>query len=112
MSEAKHTPTPWRLYREPVGRRCLYVVAGSDATPFLGEVIATPTTCPDYEANAEFIVCAVNCHADLLAACEAGFRVINRLARGGELSTPEDGNVTAMLREAIAKATPPRPPAA
>ena len=66
MSNAKHTPIPWRIERQSNG---LYAVCADLAkrhggsTPFS---LATDIRV----ANAEFIVRACNSHADLLEACK------------------------------------------
>lgn len=66
LSEAGHTPTPWARQgftvfhqRNPGGRKLFICDVSQDA----GAAVSP--------ANAAFIVCAVNCHDDLLAALES-----------------------------------------
>ncbi len=59
------------------------------------------------EANAALIVKAVNCHADLLAACKTMLDDVQRyLSRGGTLTDCEQANVEKM-QEVVAKAEAP-----
>jgi hypothetical protein len=66
---AEHTPTPWELIDE----RQIY--AGEK---LLAEVTDTAEglegSCAEADANAAFIVRAVNCHAELLSACAAALQ--------------------------------------
>ena len=59
-----HTPGPWEILTT---NRKTYVVTNALSKPFVGQVIAGPTTCPDWESNARLIASA----PDLLAALEA-----------------------------------------
>jgi len=94
MSNAKHTPIPWRIERQSNG---LHAVCADLAkrhggsTPFS---LATDIRV----ANAEFIVRACNSHADLLEA-------LRRLEAAGpcELDDPESPTWV-FAREQIAKA--------
>lgn len=47
-----HTPGPWEILTT---NRKTYVVTNALSQPFVGQVIAGPTTCPDWEANARLI---------------------------------------------------------
>jgi hypothetical protein len=58
-----HTPGPWEILTTN-GKT--YVVTNALSQPFVGQVIAGPTTCPDWESNAHLIASA----PDLLAALE------------------------------------------
>jgi hypothetical protein len=58
-----HTPEPWEILTTN-GKT--YVVTNALSQPFVGQVIAGPTTCPDWESNAILIASA----PDLLAALE------------------------------------------
>ncbi len=71
MSE--HTPTPWRLEDLMPDRYVWLIVADDGADP--PNLVAELTVRPDSEGktNTEYIVRAVNSHADLLAALE-GYR--------------------------------------
>ena len=87
----EHTPTPWKLGDLPIveynprSHNSLFherggsIMAGDDADIVVGG-------CQDEQggavgvlrnADAEFIVRAVNCHDELVAACEAGLATIN-----------------------------------
>lgn len=114
MGKAKHTPTPWRLSRyighEPkedwpgriIGNNGQDVFAG----PFSFRAL-TGKTAKEAEANAEFIVRAVNCHEELLAACRAA---VSAFAQADEESRPRAENWAALraasdtARAAIARA--------
>lgn len=89
-----HTPVPWERNIPPAshyptifaGRNkhvCTMSVRGMDPA--------------QVEANMEFLLRAVNCHEDLLAACE-------RLLRAADNSNCDSGACDA-ARAAIAKAT-------
>jgi hypothetical protein len=58
-----HTPGPWEILTT---NRKTYVVTNALSQPFVGQVIAGPTTCPDWESNARLIASA----PDLLSALE------------------------------------------
>lgn len=94
MSNAKHTPIPWRIERQSNG---LYAVCADLAkrhggsTPFS---LATDIRV----ANAEFIVRACNSHADLLEALQR-----LEVASPGDLEDPESP-AWVFARAAIAKA--------
>ena len=69
-----HTPTPWVVRRFPsytAGARAWVM----DATPdgptgqVFADLIASPTTSKNSDANMAFIVRACNAHDELLAAC-------------------------------------------
>jgi hypothetical protein len=96
-NKTKHTPTPWNLHPDYKGK--LFAVGGGDV-PFvaaelkiakgkkiIGEVtlMSPPAGYPhveseeEFRANGEFIVQAVNAHADLLAALHFANDVIDKL---------------------------------
>ena len=58
-----HTPGPWEILTT---NRKTYVVTNALSQPFVGQVIAGPTTCPDWESNAHLIASA----PELLSALE------------------------------------------
>lgn len=65
MSEAKHTPTPWRLAKSAV-----IEIRGVSQTPVVswsGFDDSNRTTA-EHKANAAFIVRACNAHDDMVAA--------------------------------------------
>lgn len=99
MADAKHTPTPWHAGHDEDG----HLVFNSD----LSAVVAgTDTDEGNYEtehANAEFIVRAVNSHADLLAACELVIRQHDEVGGTDNDTIYLAGLIAA--RAAIAKAT-------
>lgn len=88
MSESKHTRTPWEI--EPDGHD--YIIHGdrqeihpeddeedgpesgsseySHSVVTVGRVLGNRTSGDIPRLNAEMIVRAVNCHGDLLAACQ------------------------------------------
>ena len=61
----QHTPTPWRVDRRAATR----VIAGDDET--MASTAASSTSRDSWEANATFIVRAVNAHDDLVKALQA-----------------------------------------
>lgn len=79
------TPGNWQILRTN-GKT--YVVTDALSQPFTGHVIASPTTCPDWESNARLIASA----PDLLAALE---RLTHPMADDEDLD---------YARETIAKA--------
>ena len=91
MSNAKHTPIPWRIERQSNG---LHAVCADLAkrhggsTPFS---LATDIRV----ANAEFIVRACNSHADLLEACK---RVVSELD-----GDPHRAGLVAYIAKQVAK---------
>ena len=101
-SEFKGTPGPW-LVREFPGGWCqprqFVTDAREDANGrFVGQVIAAPTTCPDWTANARLIAAA----PDLLAACAEFVAVMRRGERPDLLSLI---NAMHAADAALAKAT-------
>jgi len=63
----KHTPTPWRFEKQD---EATHIILRDIESPLL--LARIPGNGEACRANAEFIVCAVNCHDELLAACELG----------------------------------------
>lgn len=63
----KHTPTPWRTV---AGYGGINVIGANEyGVALVHQLVGL--NAPQTEANAEFIVRAVNCHDELLAACKA-----------------------------------------
>lgn len=95
-----HTPGPWLARTFP----WLGEVYVTDSTPddgerFVGQVIASPTTCPDWSANAHLIAAA----PELLEALELAKDCMEHARQCGQLGDrwlP----VIANTRAAIAKA--------
>lgn len=91
--EGKHTPTPWSL----LPARTLINIKGPSSEQ-IGQI---PTS---DEANAAFIVKAVNCHEELLEACKealSALNIINKLTEGPmAMPTPQ----MQRLQEVIATA--------
>ena len=66
-ARAQHTPGPWRIS----------ALSGTYIESSNGEgVVDGPPTAEGHE-NCKLIVRAVNAHADLLAACEAGHKALD-----------------------------------
>ena len=70
MTTGRHTPTPWRY-----GKKSLYFAEGIFGPKQNGRDAnwIADTDCgndKEREANAQFIVTAVNCHDEMLAALE------------------------------------------
>lgn len=72
MPETQPTPGPWLLREFPTGRGSDHRLWVTDALPdgpddrVICNVIAGPTSCPDWPANARLIAAA----PDLLSACQ------------------------------------------
>jgi hypothetical protein len=102
VSEAQHTPGPWKVF----GVRRNQYLAVIDSIPDQdGKVIANcichvAMTNPDAQANAEFIVRACNAHDDLLEACEQALICIEQ----DEHTHGRNFGAGNVLRAAIAKA--------
>jgi hypothetical protein len=106
---SKHTPLPWTLSDNPHQKECLdilgsgYVVASAWAGGDMDN---------DYEANAEYIVRAVNSHEDLLEALkelEGEFNQVFTALQEEEKLTfgPLSAGVVGRAVAAIAKAEAP-----
>lgn len=71
----EHTPTPWHLEIEKIGRDESQRIAISRGATLIAhyetDFVEYPETDEENAANAAFIVRAVNCHAELVAALEA-----------------------------------------
>ena len=96
QTQVKHTPTPWKLYKDKNGARfiqnpkelCTICWVGNEWTPGDWEA----------QANAQFIVKAVNCHDelfDVLVACKEEL-----IQRGYN----EEDNLLLRVEEALRKA--------
>ncbi len=96
---SNHTPLPWRV--DGVCLDCTPVSIWSGRSGALAHVYDFPDPATK-NANAEFIVKAVNCHADLLAACKAVLADRENHCQSGHLE---------MLHNAIAKAEGGQEPA-
>lgn len=107
--ETKHTPGPWFLAAQNDG---LVIIDGPPSpAPYDGpipkahgpNVIATPNfRIAKHEANAAFIVHAVNCHDELLTALEALQR--QALQSPDLIETEWGQEALGLTRAAIAKA--------
>ena len=112
MSEAKHTPLPWKWTPEGRGEwDDITGLEGADGT----KIITLKDVYPGYSEcgedlimeidpkNAAFIVRAVNSHDELLAACEAALAE-HPAENGRGVDLPQ--SLAATLRAAVAKARP------
>lgn len=75
-----HTPGPWRVM-ESFDKRETFVVAGPDVQPFNGHLIASKTTCPDWDDNARLIAAAPVGYELALQVLDGNFDLATRLAR-------------------------------
>jgi hypothetical protein len=90
-------PTPGEWTAKRFFDRKVYVVTDPDSKPFVGQVIVSPTTCPEYEANAPILAAA----KELLAACEIALKAIDEAYKAtGYIKVA----VTSKEREAITAA--------
>lgn len=99
----KHTPTPWAAFTDDttdVNKPHTNIVAFSPRTACVLSLPGYDKTNP----NIQFIIRAVNAHADLLAACEDAIETIQWLHRSyAEVETTWEED-TESIRAAIAKA--------
>lgn len=97
----QHTPVPWAVDENVGAKSELGIVA--DKAPCVIAHGMSEKFWPDVaRANADFIVCAVNCHDDLLKACKRCLADV----RFGAIWDSDGNNVewVKMMRAAIAKA--------
>jgi hypothetical protein len=96
---SNHTPGPWEILTT---NRKTYVVTNALSQPFVGQVIAGPTTCPDWESNARLIASA----PDLLSALEAVTKAYVELVQSDYPPSwsAEKNSEVISARKAIAKA--------
>jgi hypothetical protein len=94
-----HTPGPWEILTT---NRKTYVVTNALSQPFVGQVIAGPTTCPDWESNAHLIASA----PELLSALEAVTKAYVELVQSDYPPSwsAEKHSEVISARKAIAKA--------
>lgn len=98
MKKQNHTPTPWRTYK-PDGEKW-HIGAEDPSHLIIGTINGHYRTSGINQANAEFIVRAVNSHEILLEAVKFAlgrFEVTSR-------RRPMDSLYVDTLKEAIAKA--------
>lgn len=94
----RHTPGPW----EAVCGRTMWTIRGPGFTgPAAGNTNYSRAAIPpeQREANARLIAAA----PELLAACKLALTILDRTARQ-DVITGAEGNISATLRAAIAKA--------
>jgi hypothetical protein len=92
MTMNAHTPGPWRIHKGAYSGQT-FVVSGPESEPFMGQVIAEKTTCPDWPANARLIASA----PELVAALESVIRICEYNCPG------EASPAIALARAALAK---------
>ena len=100
---SRHTATPWSVITGSIygGSPDLDEVADGYATRIAFMDRDEPDTCPvERDANAHYIVRAVNAHADLLAAAEAAVSFLMSKAR----RDPYEIDVVRDLADAAKKA--------
>lgn len=90
MSEQKHTPTPWSA------NRFAEVTAHGGV---ICETIGSDYTQPQDDANAAFIVLAVNSHQALVEALQSCVKILPRYTGCGEFPS-QDEECEAVLEEA------------
>ncbi len=101
----KHTPLPWVFAYGSIYTGDFTPEKG--ATRIAGMDRDEPRTTPtERDANAQFIVKAVNCHEDLLMACHEALECIREWEKAGLIcSTRKTRNIEAILTITIRKAT-------
>ena len=121
MSESKHalepSPRPWQVTGVDFDRRTIHNSQGTlvatcpvvhqEGAPLLSVPFAHG--CEMADANAAFVVRAVNSHADLLAACkDVESKLFGMAVRGADLHTVSEAYK--ILHDAIALAEGPKVP--
>lgn len=97
-SQAQHTPTPWQVIpRETTPECCDFTLTVYDLHSIVSDSFpAESVSKPD----AEFIVRAVNSHADLLAALERAAQDLE----GSAWKSHANAETLEIVRQAIARA--------
>lgn len=110
MPNARYTPGPWTFRRCTIGspdnaKNPIVSAPGryiarlfADCATFVGMTSQAPTL-EEAEANAKLIAAA----PELLEACRVALKAVRYFGRGGDICGDE-GNVTKILENAIAKA--------
>ncbi len=96
----QHTPTPWH-YGDCIQPIILIVGPGPEQR-LIAQIYASGDGVG--RKNVEFICRAVNCHADLLAACKAVLKAYLTEASWGDGIAGEHGPAVDSARAAIARA--------
>ncbi len=114
MNETAHTPTPWEAQSiDETGReRGAVSIIGSNFGGLVAAALPWPTELDDgdfrrVQANAEFIVRAVNAHDDMLAALQS---ILANTEESAIKHTSYEWlakDIADCARAAISKATPP-----
>lgn len=94
----QHTPTPWEVLQVEDTHQGIFSNCGNEAQSLIAQ-----TFDGNEKANAEFIVRAVNCHEELLAASQALLSELRWTSKHGEF--PGMDKVIAEADKAIAKAS-------
>lgn len=99
----QHSPTPWTLDGEHIFDDILAHVATVDFSDDDEPTITGRGTLPAGTGrnNADFIVRAVNCHDDLLAACRAAFDELASLNDNQDLIDQLDSAITKAEGKAV-----------
>ena len=96
MSQQQHPATDWRVGPTISPVEGPHYATITDGNSRVADVYADFSSIPEMEANAAFIVQAVNAHADLVAVCQT----IETLTGSGE----KYWNLLTQARAALAKA--------
>lgn len=64
-TKPQHTPTPWRIEPHKNHKKKLGIYKAYEDNSFSGLCAIVPDCLPNQEANAAYIVRAVNCHEEL-----------------------------------------------
>lgn len=96
--EVKHTPTPWQVTEPADKMRGVTIRAVYPSKP----IAEMWWNGDDPEANAEFIVMAVNVHDELVAVVEACNDALHHIRFDGDLF-PELAKAARMARAVLAK---------
>lgn len=107
MSDVKHTPTPWRVFRTENGLHYMGV-GDAEGGGILDAGFGLWRSGPEAEANAEFACRAVNAHEMLVSALQMSLPALEWCQKQWAHS-PQQGdgiNVLDVVRAALAKAAP------
>ena len=103
LSKPSHTPTPWRIYKEPMNPNPRLMAEASTLVAVIsqGKAFAKET-----EANAAYIVKAVNAHEEMVKALKDVLFVLKGQAERGNFldSSERDISLEGVVEQAIAKA--------
>ena len=100
MTEAKHTPLPWKINR--IASTCIESEKGRVIASCGGHQQHPGNSSPENQANTEFIVRAVNNHGMLMEALEEVYDRLEMIA--SEEDSEQWDDALNLAKQALAKA--------